>query len=198
MEEREKKRPWVFLLAEGHPAERWLQAQLDPLLWLDSLTHTHLGCLPSGPDLRQLLTHTWLKANSPPTSCFTHTDTHKHTSQPESFLSDPKQPWSCPPLHHPLALPPLCVMRRRMCVCVWEIWAGWGESEGLQHWGIMGIIGSCVHHCMGRNSIWAHSNAFWQDGHEYLSLRSAAWQYILHEIRNVWNGTDFDISLILW
>lgn len=66
------------------------------------------------------------------------------------------------------------------------------ESEGR----IMGYVGSCVHHCMGRNSIGAHSNAFWQDGHECLSLRSVARQYILHEIRNVRNDTDLDISLL--
>lgn len=93
MEEREKKRPWVFLLAEGHPAECWLQARLDPLPWLDSHTHTHLGCLPSGPDLRQLLTHTWLKAYSPPTSCFTHTPTPANT--PHS------QRASCPTRNNP-------------------------------------------------------------------------------------------------
>ncbi len=60
---REKKRPWVFLLAEGHPAERWLQAQLDPLLWLDSLTHTHTltwdVCHPGRTSASFSHTHGW-------------------------------------------------------------------------------------------------------------------------------------------
>lgn len=151
MEEREKKRPWVFLLAEGHPAECWLQARLDPLPWLDSHTHTHthLGCLPSGPDLSQLLTHTWLKAYSPPTSCFTHTHRHPQTHltarelpvRPETTLI-----MSAPP-------PPTgtvsagCDEKAKLCV-----WAGWSESERLQRWGIMGYVGPCVCDCMGRNS----------------------------------------------
>lgn len=119
--ETERRRSIVFFLAEGHPAERWLQAQLDPCPG-STHTRTHLGCLPSGPDLRQLLTHTCLRPHSPPASCFTHADTHKHTAQPGSFLSNLKQPWSCPPLHHPLA-PLLCVRWECVCVCMYVIWA---------------------------------------------------------------------------
>lgn len=95
MEEREKKRPWVFLLAEGHPAECWLQARLDPLPWLDSHTHTHspgMSAIRAGP---QPASHTHMAESLQPADFLFHTHTPTPANTPHS------QRASCPTRNNP-------------------------------------------------------------------------------------------------
>ncbi len=183
MEEREKKRPRVFLLAEGHPAERWLQAQLDPLPWLDSLSHTHTHtltwdvCHPGRTSASFSYTH--MAESLQPADFLLHTHRHSQTHltarelpvRPETTLIMSAPP---PPTGTASAV---CDEKANVCLCVGDMsrmgWE-WRTYHGIRRFLCAPLYGTELNRrtqqCILARWAWVLEFSLWKDGIFYMKL----------------------------